>query len=294
MVIAIKTIRKIPFLKDYVKAKPIFEGSSEDLKYIIWVNDKKYILKLSNIDLLQNKKEEYKYVKALKKIHSAKVHAVGSIDEYSYIIYDYIEGEKAYLGVKKQIPDQQYELGIQAGKILKALHIKQITEASFNLEDKFLYTVDEVNKIKIEVPYLDKMVQIFNDYLKHIDLNEIVFCHGDFHPGNMIMNKDIYVFDFNQYKLSSIYYDFRRMFTYTRALSIPFCKGQLDGYFGRPLTDIDFKKMIPFLIYDLLDGIINANNLGKQELKNQINLIKMILDDFNNFETPIPNWYYFH
>lgn len=286
MVIAIRPIREIPFFKEYVKAKPINEGYSDDIKYIVWLHDKKYLLRLSSKDDLEKKKCEYKILKSYKKLNIPKVYACGEVDEYSYIIYDYIEGENANVGIKKLTQDKQYEMGVLAGKMLREFH-KEASCEKIDYKHRF---EEKLALIKnIEVPCLERMCKLFYDFIDLDDSNP-VYCHGDYHCSNMIVNKDLlYAIDFNRFKIASPYSDFRRLFTFSRTVSVPFCRGQLDGYFGRRLEENDFKKMLPYLIYELVSMMYwSADN------KQLVELYKVVLDDFNNFTTIIPNWYYFH
>lgn len=288
MVIAIRPIREIPFFKEYVKAKPINEGYSDDIKYIVWLHDKKYLLRLSNKNDLEKKKWEYKLLKSYKKINIPKVYACGVVDEYSYIIYDYIEGENAKIGIKKLTQDKQYEMGVLAGKMLCEFH-KESSDEKIDYKNRFEEKLELIKNKNIEIPYLERMCKLFYDYIDLDDSNP-VYCHGDYHTANMIVSKDLlYAIDFNRIKTASLYSDFRRMFTFSRTVSVPFCRGQLDGYFGRRLLEDDFKKMLPYLIYELISMLIwSVDN------KQLIELFNVVLDDFNNFTTIIPNWYYFH
>ena len=189
MVIAIRPIREIPFFKEYVKAKPINEGYSDDIKYIVWLHDKKYLLRLSNKNDLEKKKWEYKLLKSYKKINIPKVYACGVVDEYSYIIYDYIEGENAKIGIKKLTQDKQYEMGVLAGKMLCEFH-KESSDEKIDYKNRFEEKLELIKNKNIEIPYLERMCKLFYDYIDLDDSNP-VYCHGDYHTANMIVSKDL-------------------------------------------------------------------------------------------------------
>lgn len=288
MVIEIKPIRDIPFFKNYVKAKPIFDGLSNDIKYIVWVDNKKYILKLSEKGLVERKREELKYNKLLKKINVPKCYGAGEVAEYSYIIYDYIDGEIASIGLKRLTLDEQYDRGVVAGKTLKGMHKETNGDLSIDIKASF----NEIAlKIKdLDLPCYDKMISLFNQNIDMAINDGSYYCHGDYHTNNMIVNYSIFPIDFEGLSIMPKYFDFRRMFTFSRSVSVNFCKGMLDGYFGNKLSDVEFKMMIPFLIYDLFLNISLQNDRGS---KLYMELFKLVLEDFNNFETVIPNWYYF-
>ncbi len=283
MVIEIKAIREIPFLTNYVKAKPLRSGYSDDIKYLVWCNDNKYLLKLGNKDTLLSKKNEYKNVRKIGKCKVAKPLSVGETSEYSYIIYPFIDGVEANIGVKKLTPVAQYQTGLISGSTLKVIHYPANSDISY--KDHFLKKVNKIKEMEIEVPFLDKLITLFNTLIDDALEEEFVFCHGDYHTGNMIVSDDIYTIDFNRSKIGPKYLDFKRLFSFSRAVSIPFCRGQLEGYFGRTIVEEDFKKMIPFLIMEILgfyicdvDGTLKA-------------LVDMILEDFDNFNSLVPLWY---
>lgn len=288
MVTEIKPIREIPFLKDYVKAKPIYDGYSDDIKYQVWCNDKQYILKLSSLSLENEKKQELRNVKSIKKAAIAHAYQAGSVKDYSYIIYEYIPGVNGNIGIKTLTLDKQYEMGFKSGEILKAIHKVTSEVEKSQFKEKSLEKIKRIKESGIEIPFLDRLIEIFNSSCDSVLEKGVCLCHTDYHTGNMIVDGNtITAIDFNRSRFDSPFLDFKRLFSFSRAVSIPYCRGELDGYFGRKLTEEDFKDMLPFLAMDMIGFF-----LADKELSYCKSIYKMVLEDFNNFELNIPLWYY--
>ena len=85
--------------------------------------------------------------------------------------------------------------------------------------------------------------------------------------------------------------EFNRLMTFSRKISIPFAKGQIDGYFTNEAPDLFFKVSALYTAYDLLFSIISTIPFGEEDIKNTICFSKMIFEDYNEFDSYVPNWY---
>ena len=83
----------------------------------------------------------------------------------------------------------------------------------------------------------------FSSDIDIIDKAPLVYQHGDFHPSNLIYQKDgtIKVIDFNRWEVSSAYEEFVRLQSFTRQISIPYCIGQIDSYFNDEIPKLFWK-----------------------------------------------------
>lgn len=71
-----------------------------------------------------------------------------------------------------------------------------------------------------------------------------------------------------------------------------FVRDKLKDTLEEKLDETDFKKMLPFVVYSLFDAFVSDNS--KQNISFFTDILNAVADDYNQFETIIPNWYYFH
>ena len=149
------------------------------------------------------------------------------------------------------------------------------------------------NSYKIE--HLDEMISFIDNNLELLNNRKLTFLHGDYQGRNIVVNQAcaVGVIDFERTSFGDPYEEFNRMVTYTRKWSVPFCNGQIHGYFDGEKIPKDFWKVNAFhtainltttLIYALMSSkeyIFNENNEAKE----------LIYRDLKEFTCFIPSWY---
>ena len=116
------------------------KGWSDDTKYILTINNERYLLRLSNISLYDSKKRQYKYLKEIAKldIYCSKIIDFGTIDNYLYMLFTYLEGKPAEEVLKNETNNlSAYSLGVNAGKYLKQIHSIKIIDYEPSIYDRF-------------------------------------------------------------------------------------------------------------------------------------------------------------
>ena len=73
------------------------KGWSKDVKYILTIQNEKYLLRLTDINEYEEKNKQYEYLKEISKldIYCSKVISFGTIDDYVYMLFTYLEGTSA-------------------------------------------------------------------------------------------------------------------------------------------------------------------------------------------------------
>ena len=125
----------------------------EDIEYINkgWSDDKKYkiktreneelLLKISDIGQFAKKKKEFEIIKDLeeKKILMPKAVDIGvcNNDQSIYSLYTWIKGEDAAEEISKFSEEEQYKLGVNAGRYLKEIHSVNAPKSIEDWESRF-------------------------------------------------------------------------------------------------------------------------------------------------------------
>lgn len=292
----------IPQFKNWKEISQINKGWSTDEKfYVKDMEGKQFLIRLNNISEFDKKQSEFD---AIKLINSLKINMSKPIDfgtccnnQKVYMILTWIDGESAEETLPNLSENEQYKLGIKAGIILKKIHSIPIESRVIKCEESFRKKINtkilKYENCGIRVPN-DKIFFEFIfkniEYLK--DVKQTI-RHGDYHVGNLIITKDrqIGVIDFNRFDFGDPWKEFYCLMKCSRKISIPFAKGQIEGYFTGEIPDLFFKLTALYTAYDSLFSIITAIPFGEEDIKNAIVNSRMIYDDYNGFENYIPKWY---
>ena len=285
--------------EQWITIKKINKGWSSDIKYYIeTVSNKKLLLRISKIENYEYKKKEYERIckYSLCDIEMSQPLDFGTCNHGVYMLLTWVSGEdlsSALLNVGKS---EQYRLGRMAGEILKKIHSIEIPLDQIPGNNQILN-----KKTKIE-SYKDSNVRIKNDdwALKFIDENigKIalvlpVYQHGDFHPGNLILidSNKIAVIDFNRSAVGDPYEEFYKLELFGIEVSIPFCIGQIDGYFNDEIPEDFWDILAVYVAHASLFSIKWAQSYGKDEIDGMIKRCEKTFENYKGFTVNKPVWY---
>ena len=282
-----------------VYKEKINKGWSTDIKYLIKDdNNNKYLLRISSIDQYDKKLIEFDYLKKLEKIGLSMCKPIefGTCDEGVYIILSWVEGVDAQEYILNLSNKEQYEYGIIAGKELLKIHSLKAPSNIFDWEEKFNKKIDRKIKMYEDCPIkIDKannLIEYINNNRHLLKNGNLVFHHGDYHIGNMMINenKELVIIDFNRADFGDPYEEFNRIVWCAQASSY-FASGMVDGYFNNDIP-IDFWKVLALYISsNTLSSIPWAIPFGKEEIEVMINQSKDVLRWYDDMNTYIPSWY---
>ncbi len=282
-----------------VYKEKINKGWSADNKYLIKDdNNNKYLLRISSIDQYDKKLIEFNYLKKLEEIGLSMCKPIefGTCDEGVYIILSWIEGVDAQEYILNLSNKEQYEYGIIAGKELLKIHSLKAPSNIFDWEEKFNKKIDRKIKMYEDCPIkIDKannLIEYINNNRHLLKNRNLVFHHGDYHIGNMMINenKELVIIDFNRADFGDPYEEFNRIVWCAQASSY-FASGIVDGYFNNDVP-IDFWKVLALYISsNTLSSIPWAIPFGKEEIEVMINQSKDVLRWYDDMNTYIPSWY---
>lgn len=282
-----------------VYKEKINKGWSADNKYLIKDdNNNKYLLRISSIDQYDKKLIEFDYLKKLEKIGLSMCKPIefGTCDDGVYIILSWIEGVDAQEYILNLSNKEQYEYGIIAGKELLKIHSLNAPSNIFDWEEKFNKKIDRKIKMYEDCPIkIDKannLIEYINNNRHLLKNRNLVFHHGDYHIGNMMINenKELVIIDFNRADFGDPYEEFNRIVWCAQASSY-FASGIVDGYFNNDVPEDFWRVLALYISSNTLSSIPWAIPFGKEEIEVMINQSKDVLRWYDDMNTYIPSWY---
>ena len=279
----------------------INKGWSADEKYYVEDADhQKFILRVSDISCLETKKEEFEI---LKKNFSLGIRmseplrfGICEQENKVYQLLKWVEGKPAEDFLPGLSEERQYDLGVQAGEILKRMHSltapRSLPAWEEKINRKIKLRLAAYKKSGFMIPQEDKLINFIEINTGLLKNRPLTFQHGDFHPGNLILTPegDITVVDFNRWSYGDPWEEFDRLTYFSRSVSIPFSIGQIDGYFGENKPHEFFPILALYTAMITLFTVAWAVSFGKLEVKNSLKRAEMILADYSGFESIHPAW----
>jgi aminoglycoside phosphotransferase (APT) family kinase protein len=296
----------------YTAVQKLTKGFSFEEKYVLSCNDtKRYLVRITgsaNPEIIRYKQTEFGIIRRLRK-DSALVpdaHAFGISDDGNlcFMLLDFIEGTDGEVALNGLGEADQYRIGVQAGEEQKKMHALPAPPGlpgwyeSFS--EKFARKGAAFDRLEIDVPGIDReyLSWYIRENISSIRDSPRVFLHRDYHPANMVIDKGQLsgIIDFNRYEWGDPVFDFMALAYFSRAISIPFSVGQIDGYTGGLPSREFWKKYALYcamsIIPDLLWACDYAEKTGSpDEIGRSEKRIAMICADHEGFTTDIPCWY---
>ena len=282
-----------------VYKEKINNGWSTDIKYLIKDdNNNKYLLRISSIDQYDKKLIEFNYLKKLEEIGLSMCKPIefGTCDDGVYIILSWIEGVDAQEYILNLSNKEQYEYGIIAGKELLKIHSLNAPSNIFDWEEKFNKKIDRkiimYEDCPIKIDKANNLIEYINNNRHLLKNRNLVFHHGDYHIGNMMINenKELVIIDFNRADFGDPYEEFNRIVWCAQASSY-FASGIVDGYFNNDVPEDFWRVLALYISSNTLSSIPWAIPFGKEEIEVMINQSKDVLRWYDDMNTYIPSWY---
>ncbi|WP_195932362.1 aminoglycoside phosphotransferase family protein [Turicibacter sanguinis] len=280
--------------------KKVEAGWSSDVKYyVLDAHNREYMLRLSDISQDQSKRIEFERIQNFNTLDFEMSRAVefGTCNAGSmvYTLLTWVAGESLESSLKVLSEQKQYELGIKAGKILKAIHDLPTIEVVDVLakKEKMLEKLARYERCGYRVEQDDKIINYIKSHLDDLNDLKAVMNHGDYHVGNLILTSDfeVGVIDFNRMQVSDHVEDFYKVQSFNVEVSIPFSIGQIHGYFqGNPSEEF-WKVLALYNAYAALNSITWATKFGQEEIEGMIRRCRQTMKDYDSFTQVVPRWY---
>ena len=219
------------------------KGFSDERKYVLWEGgEPTYLLRISGIEKLLRRRHDFEL---LRTHHNRGIRCSPplefGIDERSRLCYSllgYIPGESGSDAIPKLPDSVQYEIGMDAGHELWALH--QLKHPTGDLDwfearvTKYDSKVVQAREHGLTFRGQARVEHYIETNISLLRESEVRFQHDDYHPDNLIIRKGKLqgVIDFNRCDWGDPVEDFYKVPWFTTTISIPFARGQVEGYLG--------------------------------------------------------------
>ena len=286
---------------DWISAERVEKGWSKDEKYLVTARGgERLLLRLADASAYEAKKKEFEIVSKFARIGFPMSRPVdfGMCEggEKAYMLLTWVDGEELSQALPGLGKDRQYALGREAGAILKAIHSLPLDEADRPVatkREKKMLQLRAYEASSVRVPGDEDVVRYVKENIGRIWTKDPAYQHGDFHPGNLIFRPDgsIGVIDFNRWEVGDPYEEFYKLESFGRELSVPYCVGQIDGYFGgRPPREF-WEALAVYVAHASLVSIKWAEKFSEEDVRGMVRRCMEAFDDFGGFLKAVPKWY---
>ncbi len=296
----------------YTQVSPVTGGFSFEQKYLLTGEDAKpYLVRIARTPHPEDdkrKREEYDVLSRLRQ-YSARVPGTitfGTTDDRTlcFMILTYCPGTDAERVLATLSHEEQYFLGIEAGRELKKLHAMPAPatqpEWSGAVSAKFQRKCCAFIDRKLDLPGvgLPDLTAFVERNIPCIRNARQTFLHDDYHPGNLIIEEKKLsgIIDFNRYDWGDPVHDFVKLGYFSRAISIPFSAGQVEGYHGGSPPPEFWQRYSLYCAMTIVADVLWSDMYEEQggvsgEVNRALHWDRMVIADHEQFASAVPAWY---
>ena len=288
------------YLKGFDKAEKIARGMAGDEKYHCFRGGEEFLLRIADGEDYEEKKREFEHLKKLGDagLPVPKCVELAKSDDGSkvFTLLSWVRGEEAEKLIPKMNSEELYELGKQAGAILKRIHeAAPVTDVSKGWYERYFEVITpRIDAYKNEgVPFegSDRILNFIEENKHLMKSRPLCHHHGDYHTGNLIVQDGkLYVIDWHTMDFDSIgdpWYEFNRLDTQYPE----FAKGQIDAYFDGNVPDEFWRLFALYISASAITSIVWAKYWAPDKLDEIMGLNRSVLELFDGMDNPIPKWY---
>ena len=283
---------------NYISKEPINKGWSCDKKYRVTTTDGvKYLLRVTPEEKSANRAEMFRMMQQLANLDISMCKPVefGKCDEGVYTIQTWVEGRDAEEIIPYLAHSDQYDFGLEAGRILKVIHSIPAPENQSDWETRFNAKMDRniktYNECSIKFDGAEDIIAYIESNRQLLANRPQTFHHGDYHLGNLMIEKNkIVIIDFDRFDFGDPWEEFNRIVWCAQASPI-FASGIINGYFDNEVPLEFWKLLALYISSNMLSSIPWAISFGENEVQTMLNQAKDVLSWYNNMHNPIPTWY---
>ena len=211
------------------------------------------------------------------------------------MLLSYLEGEAAEEIIPNLNEKEAYDLGFEAGVVLRKLHSISIPEQNLSWYDRYMIKmpkkINNYLNCEYKISYGDMILKYYQDNYKLMEKRPLLFSHGDYHVGNMIVNNGkIGIIDFDKNNIADPYDEFKP-FCWNVMRNEYFETGLINGYFNNNIPH-DFFPILKFYTAEsLISHITWAVTFGEKEIRTAYEIAELQSAWWDNFKLDIPTWY---
>ena len=283
----------------FISKEPIDKGWSGDRKFKVTdENGVSYLLRTSPIEKLKKKRAEFDLLLKVKELGIAMCEPIDFWvgEDGASSLWTWIDGVDAREGAKGLDEDTLYAYGLEAGGYLKKIHSIPAPEGREGWAVYFNRKADKKIKMYEECTLKYENGQAFIDYINEnrhlLEGRPLVFQHGDYHSGNMMLDKagKLYVIDFDRSDFGDPWEEFNRIVWCVQS-SHALASGMIDGYFPNGVPMEFWRLLALYISSNTLSSLPWAVPFGEGEIATMRNQAREVLEWYDGMKNPIPTWY---
>ncbi len=285
---------------NWLEITPIEYGRSGENKYhIIRNNGVQLILRTSDISNYKRHRDSAFFAQYMNEILDINMNVPVEVaacngDRLAYTIYTWVEGADADRRILNAHTPEQAKYGEKAGILLKKIHSVKAPDDVMVWDEFFNERLDKIlsrfAQIKITFRGSEETVSFLNSNRSLLKGRPQTAIHGDFRSGNLVFDRDgeYGVIDFDRWCWGDPYMDFQCI---RRSCSVPFSRGQINGYFGGSIPRDFFALMGFYTALEIIRDICEAYPYGRNAIDEAVAFAEKTAREYNNFEGLVPTWY---
>ncbi|MNO52825.1 Phosphotransferase enzyme family protein [compost metagenome] len=297
----IHLVNEIPGAGTWRTMEEIQKGWSVDKKYYVEAADGRVmLLRMSDISRYDRRKLEFESVK---KLDSADILMSRPIDfgvcnqgRSVYSLFTWVEGEDAREIIPLLSMEDQYRLGVDAGKALRLIHEMDGEHYHSSWADYYNAKIDRYiqnyQTCGIHIEGAEEILRYIEENRHLLEGRPMSLQHGDYHVGNMIITntKELGIIDFNRLDFGDPWEEFNRI-TWCSEISGYFASGRINGYFNDDVPDAFFRLMALYIACNQIGSVHWAIPFGEEQVDIMLDQAKNVFNEYNGFRSCIPSWY---
>lgn len=286
-------------LSDFVEITEIQKGWAADKKYCVKdEKGEKYMFRLSASEQYDRKKAEFERMQKVQALGVSMCEPIefGTCGDGVYMVQSWIEGTDARELLPTLTEKQAYDLGVEAGQILKKIHTIPAPEEIEDWEIFFNRKMDRKIEMYKNCPLKYENGNVFIDYIeanRHLLENRSrVYQHGDYHDGNLMVDENghIVVVDFDREEYGDPWEEFNRI-VWCAQSSQKFASGMVDGYFDGEVPMGFWKLLALYISSNSLSSLPWAIPFGQEEIDVMTTQAADIISWYDGMKNVVPSWY---
>ena len=282
-----------------VSREPILKGWSNDRKYrIADEKGERFLLRVSDAAEHDAKRSEFEMMRRVAALGIPMCLPVefGVCEEGVYSIQSWIDGEDAEERIPSFPDRQQYDYGLEAGRILRRIHSIPAPDTQEDWASRFNRKIDvkirRYGECPIQYPKGGSFIDYINANRHLLNGRPQSYQHGDYHIGNMMIGRNgkLYVIDFNRNDFGDPWEEFNRI-VWCAQKSQLFATGMVDGYFGGDIPMEFWKLLALYIASNTLSSVCWAIPYGEAEVKTMLNQAEDVMNWYAGMTRTVPTWY---
>jgi len=277
---------------------PVTKGWSGDKKYqVTGADGVSFLLRISPMKRYEARRALFDLLQQVAALGIPMCQAVemGLCGEGVYVLHTWIPGVDLREGMHLYSKGQQYDLGRQAGQILKRIHAIPAPPGQEDWQQRFNRRIDrkirDYQACGLRYPEDEALLAYLAENRRLLAGRPQCFQHGDYHEGNMMLSDgQLIIIDFDRFDYGDPFEEFNRI-VWSAAASPAFATGQVRGYFEGEPPRLFWQLLALYIASNTLGSLPWAIPFGQGEIDVMQKQAAQVLHWYEGMKNPVPSWY---